>query len=33
MENEKIGKYIATKRKENGLTQNELAQKLQVTDN
>lgn len=32
MENEKIGKYIATKRKENGLTQNELAQKLQVTD-
>ncbi len=32
MENEKIGKYIAIKRKEKGLTQNELAQKLQVTD-
>ena len=32
MNQEKIGKFIASKRKENNLTQKELAEKLNVTD-
>ena len=32
MNTEKIGKFIATKRKEKNLTQRELATKLRVTD-
>ena len=33
MEQEKIGKFIATLRKEKGLTQQELAEKLGITKN
>ena len=33
MDNNKIGKYIASRRKEKGLTQQELGDKLFVTDN
>lgn len=32
MDNQKIGQYIAKKRKEKGLTQKELAQKLNITN-
>ena len=32
MDNNKIGKFIASLRKEQGLTQKELADKLFVTD-
>ena len=32
MEQEKIGKFIANKRKENGLTQKQLAEKLMISD-
>ena len=32
MDNNKIGKYIASHRKEKGLTQQELGDKLFVTD-
>ena len=32
MDQEKIGKFITSKRKEKNLTQSELAQKLGVTD-
>ena len=32
MDNNKIGKYIASRRKEKGLTQQELGDKLYVTD-
>ena len=33
MDQEKIGKFIATLRKEKGLTQQELAEKLGITKN
>ena len=33
MEQEKIGKFIALKRKEKNLTQQELADKLDITKN
>ena len=32
MDQEKIGKFITSKRKEKNLTQSELAEKLGVTD-
>lgn len=32
MNNQKIGQYIASKRKEKGLTQKELAEALSVTN-
>ena len=32
MDQTKIGKFIASKRKEHGLTQSQLAEKLGITD-